>query len=81
MPGVSGISPLFAHFRPACRSLAAHDSGIDLGEEVRHQRFSFFVYDQKIESTIPPRNITVKAYSESKDDFPWHAAIVNGPFT
>jgi hypothetical protein len=32
--------------------------------------------DQKIEVAIAPRNITVKADSQSKDDFSWHGAIL-----
>jgi hypothetical protein len=66
-----------AHLHPRCRGLAAHDGGIDFGEEVRHHRFPFLVDDQKIDSAIPPRNIAVYADSESQDDFSCHPAIVN----
>src|SRR4029077_14694034 len=65
-----------AHFRRGSCGFTAHDRGIDLGEEVCHQCFTFFVDDQKIEVAVAPRNITVKADSETKDDFSWHGAIV-----
>src|SRR5882762_2632016 len=58
-----------AHFRRGSRCHAAHDGGVDVGEEVHHQRFAFFVQDQKIHGPIPPRNIAVKGDSESEDDF------------
>src|SRR6267143_1202731 len=67
-----------AHFRRGSRCLAAHDGGVDLGEEVCHQRFAFFVYHQIIHGAVPSRNIAVDADSESQDDFPWHAATVKG---
>jgi hypothetical protein len=67
-----------AQFRHRCCGLAADDGGVDPGEELGHQRFTFFVNDQKIDSTVPPRNIAVEADSESQDGFSWHAAIVNG---
>jgi hypothetical protein len=43
--------------------------------------FAFLVDDQKIEIAVSPRYVAVEADSESQDDFPWHAAIVNRPFT
>src|SRR5208282_160313 len=67
-----------AHFHPAYRGLAAHDGGIDLGKEVRHHRFTFFVDDEIIHSTVPPSNIPVDADSEPEDDFSGHAATVKG---
>jgi hypothetical protein len=69
MPGVSAISSLSRIFTPASSGLAAHDCGINLGEEVRHHGFTFFVDDQKIEIAVAPRNITVKADSESRITF------------
>src|SRR6202035_1154517 len=65
-----------AHFHHAHRGLAAHDGGIDLGKEVGHHRFTFFVDDEIIHSTVAPRNIPVDADSESQNDFSRHAATV-----
>src|ERR1035441_9937743 len=72
MPGMSGISPLLGNLG----GLAAHDGGVDLGEEVGHDRFAFFVDHKIIDGAVAARNIAVDADSESQDDFPWHAEIV-----
>jgi hypothetical protein len=60
-------SPHSAQFRRHSGRLAAHDGGVDLGEEVCHRRLPFLVQDQKIHGAVPPRDIDAKADSESKD--------------
>ena len=67
--GHVGDPSTLAHFGGGSGCFAAHDGGVDLGEEVRHQRFTFLIDDQKIQSAVPPRNIAVDADAESQDDF------------